>query len=133
LQENGIYGVHPDRGIEEVIDHVKLFVDLDESETGGLQGSRALTLCPGSAYDRSPCGTGTSAKLAVLCAKGDLALGEPFVSESVIGTRFLASAVRTAKVGPYEAIIPEVEGSAWITAFQNFVIDPDDPCRFGFA
>jgi proline racemase len=133
LQENGIYGVHPDRGVEEVIDHVKLFVDLDESETGGLQGSRALTLCPGSAYDRSPCGTGTSAKLAVLCAKGDLAVGEPFVSESVIGTRFLASAVRTAKVGPYEAIVPEVEGSAWITAFQNFVIDPDDPCRFGFA
>jgi proline racemase len=95
-------------------------------------GSRALTLCPGAAYDRSPCGTGTSAKLAVLCAKGSLEVGQSFVSESVIGTRFLARAVSTTKVGPFEAIVPEVEGSAWITGFQNFVIDPDDPCRFGF-
>lgn len=133
LQENGIYGVHPDRGIEEVIDHVKLFVELDEGEAGGRQGARALTLCPGVAYDRSPCGTGTSAKLAVLCAKGSLQLREPFVSESVIGTRFLGRAVRATKVGTFDAIVPEVEGSAWITAFQNFVIDPDDPCRFGFA
>lgn len=133
LQESGIYGVHPDRGVEEVIDHVKLFVELDERETGGKQGARALTLCPGVAYDRSPCGTGTSAKLAVLCAKGALQVGEPFVSESVIGTRFLARAVRATKVGTFDAIVPEVEGSAWITGFQNFVIDPDDPCRFGFA
>ena len=132
LQEHGIYGVHPDRSVEEVIDHVKLFVDLDEADTGGRVGSRALTLCPGAAYDRSPCGTGTSAKLAVLCAKGNLEVGEAFVSESVIGTRFLARAVSTTKVGQFEAIVPEVEGSAWITGFQNFVIDPDDPCRFGF-
>ena len=116
------------QGFPEV-DHVELFAP---SPAAGAH-SRNFVLCPGGAYDRSPCGTGTSAKLAVLCAKGDLAVGEPFVSESVIGTRFLASAVRTAKVGPYEAIVPEVEGSAWITAFQNFVIDPDDPCRFGFA
>jgi proline racemase len=59
-------------------------------------------------------------------------VGEAFVSESVIGTRFLARAVSTTKVGQFEAIVPEVEGSAWITGFQNFVIDPDDPCRFGF-
>ncbi len=133
LQQNGIYGVHPDRGVEEVIDHVKLFADLDEAGSGGQHGARSLTLCPGVAYDRSPCGTGTSAKLAVLCAKGELQLGEPFVSESVIGTRFLGRAVGRTKVGSFDAIVPEVEGSAWITAFQNFVIDPDDPCRFGFS
>jgi len=127
LEAHGVYGVHPDRGEPEVIDHVKLFVELE-----GRKGARALTLCPGRAWDRSPCGTGTSAKLAVLCAKGELEVGEWFESQSVIGTAFRARAVRTAKVGPHTAIVPEVTGSAWITGMQTFVIDPDDPCRFGF-
>lgn len=126
LVRERIFGVHPERSGDEVIDHVKLFADLD-----GTTGSRALTLCPGAAYDRSPCGTGTSAKLAVLHAKGALAEGEWFVSESVLGTRFRARIVRTTKVGSVDAVVPEVEGSAWITGFQQFVIDPDDPCRFG--
>lgn len=127
LVREGVRGVHPERGGEEVVDHVKLFGDIDGVEAG----SRALTLCPGAAYDRSPCGTGTSAKLAVLHGKGSIEIGEWFVSESVIGTRFRARAVRTTKVGPLDAVVPEVEGSAWITGLQTFVIDPDDPCRFG--
>ena len=129
LVREGVRGVHPDRGEPEIVDHVKLFDDLDLDE--GAPGSRALTLCPGAAYDRSPCGTGTSAKLAVLHGKGGLAVGEWFVSESVVGTRFRARIARTTRVGAFEAIVPEVEGSAWITGFQTFVIDPDDPCRFG--
>ena len=131
LQHEGIYGVPPDRGVEEVVDHVKLFAALDEAETGGLPGAKALTLCPGAAWDRSPCGTGTSAKLAVLCAKGELEPGQWFVSESVIGTRFLARATGSATVGGLAAVVAEVQGSAWITGLQTFVIDPDDPCRFG--
>ncbi|MEQ1634633.1 MAG: proline racemase family protein, partial [Planctomycetota bacterium] len=128
LQQHGVFGVHPDRGVDEVVDHVKLFVELG----GETAGTRALTLCPGAAYDRSPCGTGTSAKLAVLCAKGELDVGAWFESQSVIGTSFRARAVREVTVGKFAAIVPEVEGSAFVTGLQTFVIDPDDPCRFGF-
>lgn len=127
LVRDGVRGVHPDSGEEEVIDHVKLFVPLD----GEHHGARALTLCPGTAYDRSPCGTGTSAKLAVLHAKGELKTGEQFDSESVLGTRFAARVVAETTVGEFPAIVPEITGSAWITSFATFVIDPDDPCRHG--
>jgi proline racemase len=127
LVREGVRGVHPERGAEEIVDHVKLF----EAIEGEQPGARAMTLCPGSAYDRSPCGTGTSAKLAVLHSKGELAIGEWFVSESVLGTRFRARIVRAATVGNLPAIVPEVEGSAFVTGLSTFVIDPDDPCRFG--
>lgn len=128
LVRERVFGVHPDRGGDEIIDHVKLFAPLE----GEPCGARALTLCPGVAYDRSPCGTGTSAKLAVLHAKGELERGQWFVSESVLGTRFRARVKGEAQVGSYDAIIAEIEGSAWITGFQNFWFDPDDPCVHGF-
>jgi proline racemase len=132
LVREGVRGRHPERGGDELVDHVKLFQALDGDGDGAHEpGARALTLCPGTAYDRSPCGTGTSAKLAVLHAKGELVTGQWFTSESVLRTRFRARVLRTAKVGPFDAIVPEVEGSAWITGFPTFVIDPDDPCRFG--
>lgn len=129
MVREGIRGVHPDGDGEEIIDHVKLFCDLDLED--GAPGARALTLCPGVAYDRSPCGTGTSAKLAVLHAKGELDVGQWFVSESVLGTRFRARILETTRVGDHVAVVPEIEGSAWITGFANFHFDPDDPCRFG--
>lgn len=127
LVREGVRGVHPERGGEEIVDHIKLFADLDGPEAG----SRAMTLCPGVAYDRSPCGTGTSAKLAVLHAKGGLDIGEWFVSESVLGTRFRARIARTVRVGEFDAIVPEIEGSAWVTGLPTFVFDADDPCVFG--
>jgi proline racemase len=127
LVREGVRGRHPERDADEIVDHVKLFEPID----GEPNGARALTLCPGAAWDRSPCGTGTSAKLAVLHAKGELAPGEWFCSESVLRTRFRARIVRETKVGPFAAIVPEIEGSAWITGLPTFVLDPDDPCRFG--
>ncbi|MCA8964431.1 MAG: proline racemase family protein [Planctomycetes bacterium] len=127
LIRDGVRGVHPDKGVEELVDHVKLFVELPGEEPG----ARALTLCPGVAYDRSPCGTGTSAKLAVLHAKGELEVGRWFRSESVLGTAFRARIAGTTKVGRYEAVVPEVEGSAYVTALTQFVIDPDDPLAHG--
>ena len=130
LRDAGIHGVHPERGVAEEIDHVKLFAPLDDGEAGG-PGARALTLCPGTAYDRSPCGTGTSAKLAVLAAKGELEDFEWFTSESVLGTRFRARIAGRTKIGAVQAVIPEIEGAAWITGFQTFVLDPDDPCVHG--
>ncbi|MBM4059856.1 MAG: proline racemase [Planctomycetes bacterium] len=126
LVREGVRGVHPDQPEPAIVDHVKLFADLE-----GELGSRAMTLCPGTAYDRSPCGTGTSAKLAVLHGKGEIEVGQWYVSESVLGTRFRARIVQTAPVGPFTAVVPEIEGSAWITGLPTFVLDPDDPCVHG--
>ncbi|MBX3464037.1 MAG: proline racemase family protein [Planctomycetes bacterium] len=127
LVREGVRGVHPEQGGEAIVDHVKLFAALD----GEAPGARAMTLCPGAAYDRSPCGTGTAAKLAVLHAKGELAVGEWFTSESVLGTRFRARIVRETDVGPLPGVVAEIEGAAYVTGLQTFVLDPDDPLRFG--
>ena len=83
--------------------------------------------------DRSPCGTGTSAKVAALWARGKLKLGDPFVYESVIGTKFTGRALRETKVGPYRAVVPEITGSAYITGHSQFLIDDEDPVKYGFS
>jgi proline racemase len=90
-----------------------------------------LTLCPGLAYDRSPCGTGTSAKMAALWAKGELRLGETFVNESIIGTRFRGRLLAEVDAHGHRAVVPEIEGSAWITGHHRFVFDRGDPLRKG--
>lgn len=82
--------------------------------------------------DRSPCGTGTSAKLATLHSKGEIAVGEKFVYESILGTLFYGEIVETTKVGDFDAVIPKVAGSAYITGFNHFVIDETDPVKYGF-
>ncbi|WFD11245.1 proline racemase [Tepidibacter hydrothermalis] len=83
--------------------------------------------------DRSPCGTGTSAKLATLHSKGELKEGELFVYESILGTLFKGRIVGTGEVGDYNTITPEITASAYITGFNHFVIDPDDPLKYGFV
>lgn len=82
--------------------------------------------------DRSPCGTGTSAKLATLHAKGEFKIGEKFVYESILGTLFKGEIVETTKVGDYDAIIPKISGSAYMTGFNNFMFDDEDPVKYGF-
>ena len=82
--------------------------------------------------DRSPCGTGTSAKLATLYAKGELKPGEPFVYESILGTLFKGRIVEERKLAGYDAIIPEITGSGYILGFSNYVYDPDDELTYGF-
>ncbi|MFX3616538.1 MAG: proline racemase family protein [Sporolactobacillus sp.] len=82
--------------------------------------------------DRSPCGTGTSAKLATLYARGQLKLNEDFVYESIMGTRFRGRALRETRVGRYPAIIPEITGQAFIIGENRLVIDEEDPLKFGF-
>lgn len=83
--------------------------------------------------DRSPCGTGTCAKLATLWGKGELQIGEEFVYESVIQTKFIGKALKETNVGPYKAIVPEITGSAYITGYSQFVIDEEDPVKHGFS
>lgn len=83
--------------------------------------------------DRSPCGTGTSAKLAALYAHGKIKVGEPFVYESFIGTRFKGVIKETTEVAGIPAVIPQITGSAYITGEATYVIDPTDPLKYGFV
>lgn len=107
------------------VDHVELFSEAQDP--GGH--SRNFVLCPGKAYDRSPCGTGTSAKLACLAAQGDLAPGETWVQESILGTRFEASYVWH----DHErlSIIPTITGRACVNAEGRLLIDERDPFAWG--
>lgn len=82
--------------------------------------------------DRSPCGTGTSAKLATLYQKGELKLNQKFIYESILETKFSGKVVEETSVGNIPAIIPEITGSAWITGFNQLVFDPTDPLSDGF-
>jgi proline racemase/trans-L-3-hydroxyproline dehydratase len=82
--------------------------------------------------DRSPCGTGTCAKMAELYAKGLLRANTPFYYESIIGTVFKGEIVKETKVGDFVAVVPEVTGKAYITGFNQLVIEKDDPLKFGF-
>ncbi len=106
------------------IDHIELF---GPPETPGAD-SRNFVLCPGAAYDRSPCGTGTSAKLAVLHAQGRLEVGAEWTQESIIGSRFTGW---LAEVGG--TVLPHIRGRAWITGTSVLRFDPADPFRAGLG
>lgn len=85
------------------------------------------------ALDRCPCGTGTSAKMAVLHARGELALGQPFIHEGPLGTTFTGVLVEEAAVGQFPAVVPEVSGQGWITGFSEYVLDETDPFPAGYT
>ncbi len=116
LKDQGIGG---SEGAE--IDHIELFAGTDTAD------SRSFVLCPGGAYDRSPCGTGTSAKLACLAEDGVLAPGALWQQESVIGSRFQASYLPAPEGG----ILPTIRGRAYICAESTLLIDARDPFRWG--
>lgn len=103
-----------------LIDHIELFGPSTRAD------SRNFVLCPGKAYDRSPCGTGTSAKLACLAADGKLKEGERWKQESILGSIFEGSYRLTGN-----EIIPNITGTAYITSQARLLLDPDDPFRFG--
>ncbi|MDH4654720.1 4-hydroxyproline epimerase [Pseudomonas sp. BN606] len=115
LQAQGIHGADG-----ALIDHVELFADDDEAD------SRNFVMCPGKAYDRSPCGTGTSAKLACLAADGKLAAGQSWIQASITGSQF---------EGRYEwdgeRIRPFITGRAYMTADSTLLIDEQDPFAWG--
>jgi 4-hydroxyproline epimerase len=106
-----------------LIDHVEFFGPARSSEAN----SRNFVLCPGGAYDRSPCGTGTSAKLACLSADGKLRPGEVWVQESIIGSRFRTS----FEPGPTGGVLPSITGRAFICAESKLVQAAGDPFRYG--
>lgn len=83
--------------------------------------------------DRSPCGTGTCARMAALHAKGELAMNQEFVHESILGTLFTGRLIEETQVADYEAVIPTLGGQAWITGIAQYVVDPTDPFPSGFT
>jgi len=99
--------------------------------TGTLDWDKPSTWT--GALDRSPCGTGTCAKMAALHAKGQLALGRDFVHEGILGTTFTGRLHEETRVGPYRAVKPSISGRAWITGFAQYVLDPEDPFPEGFT
>ncbi len=99
--------------------------------TGELDWDRPATWT--GAIDRSPCGTGTCAKMAALHAKGRLGLNEDFHHEGILGTIFTGRLVEETQVGPYRAVVPTIGGRAWITGFSNYVLAEDDPFPEGFT
>ncbi len=99
--------------------------------TGKLDWNKPATWT--GAIDRSPCGTGTCAKMATLYAKGKLKLNEDFNHEGILGTTFTGRLVETTQVGPYKAVVPTITGSAWITGFAQYVVDAEDPFPEGYT
>ena len=93
---------------------------------------RNVTIFAEAEVDRSPCGTGTCAVMAVLAGMGVLGPENTFVHESILGTRFRGRVLRETLVAGTAAIVPEVEGDAWITGQHEFLIDKNDPLRRGF-
>jgi trans-L-3-hydroxyproline dehydratase len=93
---------------------------------------RNVTIFADAEVDRSPCGTGTAAVMSVIDAMGLLGDEKPFVHESLIGTRFSGRVASRTVVGDYQAIVPEIEGSAWITGEHTFLVDDTDPLKDGF-
>jgi proline racemase len=98
----------------------------------GADARNATAIHPGW-LDRSPCGTGTCARMAQLHARGELAIERDFVNESIIGSRFVGRLVEQVEVGGIPAVIPEISGRAWITAMGQYLLDPSDPFPAGFA
>jgi proline racemase len=98
--------------------------------TGTLDWSKPSTWT--GVIDRSPCGTGTSAKMAVLHAKGRLPLHQDFRHAGVLGTVFTGRLIAETRVGAHVAVVPTISGRAWITGFSSYVVDPDDPFPEGF-
>ncbi len=117
LIANGITGAH-----DAEIDHIELFSPTETAD------SRNFVLCPGLEYDRSPCGTGTSAKLACLYADGKLKPGDTWRQESVVGTIFEG----TIKLEG-DKIVPLIRGTAHVTAELELILDKHDPFRFGIT
>ena len=116
------------------LEHIKTvdLVEIWDEPTNPAATYKNVVIFGQGQVDRSPCGTGTSAKLATLHARGELKEGEKFVYESILGTLFEGEIVGTTKVGEYDAVLPKITGSAWITGFNNFLIDEDDPVKHGF-
>ncbi|KAJ5371413.1 proline racemase [Penicillium cataractarum] len=125
-----VHPVHPENPRTHGVTNLAFTAPLEDS-ADGKKAQNTVVVSPGR-LDRSPCGTGTCARMAQLYARKQLSVEEPFRHTSIIGTEFIGSIRGVTKVGEYEAVLPRVKGSAWITSFQQVVLDPTDPFPEGF-
>ncbi|MGV2497442.1 4-hydroxyproline epimerase [Pelagerythrobacter aerophilus] len=126
--QQAIEPVHPFEPTIRGVSHV-LWTD---APTAPDATARNAVFYGNSAIDRSPCGTGTSARMAQLAARGRLERGEPFVHESYIGSRFIGRIEDEVQLGPFDAIVPSIEGSAISSGFNTIWVDREDPFWEGF-
>ncbi|HEX5541395.1 MAG TPA: proline racemase family protein [Micromonospora sp.] len=119
--------IHPENPDINVCHHVQLIA----SGSTASHSRHAMAIHPGW-FDRSPCGTGTSARMAQLFSRGELGLNEDFVNESLIGSRFVGRIVEETTIAGGAAIIPTITGRAWITGTAQYFLDPSDPFPEGF-
>ncbi len=122
--------VHPDNPDMTDVAAVSITEPL-QAVAGERIAKHSVIISPGRC-DRSPCGTGTSARMAILHARGQLKVGETFRHRSIIDTEFVCSIKETTTVGEYDAIIPTISGRGWITSYKQVVLDPTDPYPEGF-
>ncbi|MET7995068.1 proline racemase family protein [Amycolatopsis sp. NPDC005232] len=119
--------VHPENPAISGCHHVYLAAPGSDARVS----RHAMAIHPGW-FDRSPCGTGTSARMAQLHARGELALHTDFRNESFIGTHFIGRLVEETTVGTVDAVVPTITGRAWLTGTAQYFLDPDDPFPAGF-
>ncbi len=122
--------VHPENPEINGIYGVIITAPVTKTEYGC--SSRQICVFAEGSVDRSPCGSGTSARMALLCSRGELNIGERFLASSIIDTKFTGTVLEAANVGEYSAIVPKIAGPAWITGFTQFVLDSEDPLPEGF-
>ncbi|OLT55281.1 proline racemase [Corynebacterium sp. CNJ-954] len=118
---------HPEIAGVDHVHHVEFIAPGSDAH----HSKHAMAIYPGW-FDRSPCGTGTSARMAELHARGELELDTDFINESFIGTRFIGRLVSTTTVGDRTAVTPTITGRAWVTGIGQYMLDPTDPFPAGF-
>jgi len=121
--------VHPEQPEIAGVALVEVYEDLSNPPPH----ARNVVVFGSGQIDRSACGTGTCAKMALLHSRGALQLGEEFVHEGIVGTRFRGRLLEQNHVGEFSGVVPEVTGAAYVTGIQQFVVDPSDPLRAGFT
>ncbi|MGI9543423.1 MAG: proline racemase family protein [Cyclobacteriaceae bacterium] len=103
------------------------------NKTNGRADSRNVCIFANGEVDRSPTGSGVSGRMAIHHARSEIQVGQPMVIESIIGTTFNGSVIQEVSYGPYQAVIPRVEGTAYVVGQNEFIIDPNDPLKDGFV
>ncbi|KXG50478.1 Proline racemase [Penicillium griseofulvum] len=128
LQHASFIPVHPEN---LSIKGVSILEFTEPLQRDTMEAVNTVVVSPGR-FDRCPCGTGSSARMVVLHARGQLAVGEKFVHRSIIGSTFECHIRGTQKLGEYDAVLPTIKGSAWINSFKQMVLDESDPWPVGF-
>src|SRR5699024_6459664 len=120
--------IHPEYPFITGLTHIEFYTDAEHPEAD----AKNTVVVPPGGIDRSPCGTGTCAKLATLYYENNLKENEIFIHESIVGTLFKARVIKESSINNYQAIIPEVTGSAWVMGLHRFYYNNEDALREGF-